>query len=119
MKVFQNNIPEDFLCAPDHLWYWESTAVVQIIFGGWYHLVNEIEKVDIEGSYIKIYAKGKKNRYRFDAVRLTNGTDIFLHEYIWKNGTWKEVDYIVEKHKYLKFSIWKIQSMKKDEIVKK
>lgn len=104
-------IPEDFLGAPYHLWYWDSTYVVRIIFGQWYKLIDEIEKVDIQGSNIRIYAKGIQNRYRFDAERLTNGEDIFLHEYIWDNDKWKEVDFIVEKHKYLKFSIWKFQSM--------
>jgi hypothetical protein len=106
-------IPEDFLCAPYHMWYWDSTAVVQIIFGGWYKLIDEIEKVDIQGSNIKIYAKGKQNRYRFDALRLTNGEDIFLHEYIWENDKWKEVDYIVEKQKNLKFSILQFRGSKK------
>ncbi len=106
-------IPEDFLCAPFHHWYWESTAVVEIIFGGWYGLVDEIEKVDREGPNITIYAKGKGNRYRFDAVRLTNGEDILLREYIRKNGRWQEVDYMVEEYKHLKFSIWRIRFLKK------
>lgn len=104
-------IPEDFLGAPYHLWHWDSTMLVQVVFGHWYNLIDEIEKVDIQGSDIRIYAKGRQNRYKFDAVRLTNGEDIFLHEYVWENGQWKEVDYIVEKHKYLKFSVWKIRSM--------
>jgi len=98
-------IPEDFLCAPYHNWQWDATKVVQVIFGEWYKLIDEIEKVEIEGPNIKIYAKGKDNRYRFDALRLTNGVDIFLHEYVWENGKWKEVDYIVEDQKSLKFSI--------------
>lgn len=98
-------IPEDFLCAPYHLWYWDARMVVQIIFGDWYKLIDEIEKVDVKGSQVQIIAKGKQNRYRFDAVRLTNGVDIFMREYVEENGKWKEVDYIVEKHKYLKFSV--------------
>lgn len=106
-------IPEDFFCAPYHLWHWDGATVIRTIFGRWYKLVDEIEKVDIEGSNIKIYAKGEQNKYRFDAVRLTNGVDIFLHEYIWENGKWKEVDYIVEKHKYLKLSILQFQNSKK------
>ncbi len=96
-------IPEDFLCAPYHQWYWDSPAVVQIIYGDWYKLIDGIEKVDKEDSNIKIYAKGGHNKYRFDVVRLTNGEDIFIHEYVWENGEWKEVEYIAEQNKYQKF----------------
>ena len=103
--------PEDFLCAPYHSWYWDSPLAVEIIFRGWHKLIDEIEKVDIQGSDITIVAKGKDNKYRFGALRLTNGEDIILHEYVWKNGNWEEVDYITEEQKFLKFSIWKIESM--------
>lgn len=98
-------IPEDFLCAPYHLWYWDAAMVVKTIFGNWCKLVDEIDKIDVKGSQVQIIARGERNRYRFDAVRLTNGVDIFMHEYVEEDGQWKEVDYIVEKHKYLKFSV--------------
>jgi hypothetical protein len=108
-------IPEDFLCAPYHLWYWDASVVVQTIFGNWYKLIDEIEKVDVKGSQVQVIAKGKENRYKFDAVRLTSGIDLFMREYVEENGRWKEVDYIVERHKYLKFSVLKYEISQEKE----
>ncbi len=102
-----NYIPEDFLCAPYHFWYWDSTAVVQIVYNDWFKLVDKIERVEIEDSYIQIYSKGNGYKYKFDVIRLTNGEDILLHEYIWKNGKWEEVNLIEDIQRSFKFSILK------------
>lgn len=85
-------MPEDFLCAPEHRWFYMSDAVVQIVYGDNLHIIDKIEKTVHEGSIIYIYASGNGNHYRFDFVRITNGYDIMLHENIYINGAWKEVN---------------------------
>ena len=98
-------LPEDFLCAPYHHWDWDAEALVEIIYKNWYKVINKIEKMDKKDSIIRIYAKGNHTRYRFDFVRLTNGEDILLHEYVEEKGQWKETNLLQEKHQMYKLSI--------------
>ncbi|OPJ55816.1 hypothetical protein [Alkalithermobacter paradoxus] len=100
-------IPEDFLCAPWHLWSWDSSYFVNIIYGEWYNLIDKIDSVEKDNSSISIYASGKNKKYRFDFVELTNGEDILLNEYINEDGKWKEVNIIKEQDKWYKLSILK------------
>lgn len=98
-------IPEDFLCAPMHHWDWDSYFVVGIVYKNWYGLIDSIDKVEKEDSYIKIYASGKQNQYRFDFVRLTNGEDVLLHEYVKVNDAWKETNLLKKEDQYFKLSV--------------
>jgi hypothetical protein len=100
-----NYIPEDFLCAPMHGWFYFSDAVVQIVYGDNLKLIDEIVKTEQEGDMLHIYASGAGKNYRFDFIRLTNGYDIFLHENILKNGVWKETSLLTDKWEYLKLTI--------------
>jgi hypothetical protein len=98
-------IGEDFLCAPWHLWDWDAELLTNVVYENWYKIINKIDKVNKVNSNISIYASRSKNKYKFDFVRLTNGTDIMLHEYIWQNGAWKETNILKPEHQSYKFSI--------------
>lgn len=98
-------IPEDFLCAPSHGWDWEGELFVHFVYHDWYKLIEKIDKVERKDSLISIYASGKDEEYRFDFVRLTNGVDILLHEYIKENDVWKEVNILKPDHQNYKLSI--------------
>ncbi|MGE4284504.1 MAG: hypothetical protein AB7G87_12430, partial [Clostridia bacterium] len=98
-------IPEDFLCAPYHHWHWDAQAITEIIYNGWYGLIDKIEKEEMVDSMIYIYASGKEKEYRLDFIRLTNGYDILLHEYIQEDGQWTEVNLLKEDDQYHKLSI--------------
>ncbi len=98
-------IAEDFLCAPMHGWFYLSDAVVQIVYRDNLKLIDEIDKIEQEEAMIRIYASGKEKHYRFDFVRLTNGYDILLHEYILSNGQWKETGLLTDSWKNLKLTV--------------
>lgn len=97
-------LTEDFLCAPYHGWSWDATAVVQIVYQENLQLVTQIDKVEQNGINISIYASGGEE-YRFDFVRLTNGCDLLLHEYIREGEEWKETDLLGDTWGGLKFSL--------------
>lgn len=98
-------IPEDFLCAPMHNWFYLSDAVVQIVYGDNLKLIDKIDKTEQKDDMISIYASGNEKSYRFDFVRLTNGYDILLHEYILDNGDWKETSLLTDKWEDMKLTI--------------
>lgn len=98
-------IPEDFLCAPMHSWFYLSDAVVQIVYRDNLKLIDKIDRTEQNGDMISIYASGNGNSYRFDFVRLTNGYDILLHEYILDHGEWKETSLLGDKWKNMKLTI--------------
>lgn len=97
-------IPEDFLCAPMHGWFYDSDMVVQIVYGNNLKIIEQIDKTEKEGNMIYIYASGYGKQYRFDFIRLTNGYDILLHENVLENGQWKETSLLTDKWKYLKLA---------------
>lgn len=98
-------IPEDFLCAPWHHWFYLSDAVVQIVYGHNLKLIDKIDRTEQKDNMISIYASGNGKSYRFDFVRLTNGYDILLHEYILDNGDWKETSLLGDNWKDMKLTI--------------
>ena len=98
-------IPEDFLCAPMHNWFYLSDAVVQIVYGDNLKLIDKIDRTEQEGDMIHIYASGNGKSYRFDFVRLTNGYDILLHEYILYKGDWVETSLLGDDWKDMKLTI--------------
>jgi len=98
-------IPEDFLCAPYHSWYWDASALVETIYGNWYGIVEKIDSIDKQGLLYMVYAAGNGQLYRFDFVRLTNGEDILLRENIKFAGVWKETNLLKEDDQFYKFSV--------------
>jgi len=98
-------IPEDFLCAPYHSWYWDASALVEIIYGNWYGLVEKIDSIDRHDSLFMVYAVGNGQLYRFDFVRLTNGEDILLRENVKFAGVWKETNLLRESEQVYKLSV--------------
>ncbi|MDS1029242.1 hypothetical protein RDV78_01815 [Bacillota bacterium LX-D] len=100
-----NYLPEDFLCAPYHHWDWDAPSIVEAIYKNWYGLIDKIVNIERKDSLIYVYAIGKQGRYRFDFVRLTNGYDILLHEYIAQGIRWKETNLLKKEHQDFKFSI--------------
>ena len=98
-------LPEDFLCAPIHMWFYLSDAVVDAVYSYNLKLVDHIDKIEKNGNLVSIYASGKGNQYRFDFVRITNGYDILLHEYILENGEWKETSLLTDNWKNFKLTI--------------
>lgn len=98
-------VPEDFLCHPMHHWDYNSKFLVDIVYHQWYGIIDLVEKIEIKDSLVYVYAVGKGEKYRFDFVRITNGDDVLLHENIYKDGQWSEVNLLKDEHQYLKFSI--------------
>ena len=98
-------IPEDFLCAPMHSWFYLSDAVVQIVYGDNLKLIDKIDRTEKKDDMISIYASGNGKRYRFDFIRLTNGYDILLHEYILDHEEWKETSLLGDKWNDMKLTI--------------
>lgn len=98
-------LPEDFLCAPWHSWFYLSDAVVQIVYGDNLKLIDRIEKTEQAGSVVSVYASGNGMKYRFDFVRLTNGYDILLHEFVLENESWTETSLLTRPWEYLKLTI--------------
>ncbi|HWP79559.1 MAG TPA: hypothetical protein VN446_02865 [Candidatus Acidoferrum sp.] len=97
-------IPEDFLCAPLHGWSYLAEAVVEIVYGNNLKLIDRIDRVEHKGGLIDVYASGGGKSYRFEFVRLTNGYDILLHEYVSENGAWRETSLLTDDWKNLKLS---------------
>lgn len=98
-------IPEDFLCAPYHSWFWEARAVAGIVYQDWYQMIDKITGVDIKGSDIRLYAKGKGKEYRFDFVQLTNGHQLLLHENVRVGGTYQETNLLEPEDQVFKLSV--------------
>lgn len=86
-------------------WDYDARFLVEIVYKNWYGLVENVEKIEKDGSMVYVYAAGKGNKYRFDFVTLTNGDDVLLHENILQNGQWKEVNLLKNEHQIYKFSI--------------
>ncbi|MEA4969974.1 MAG: hypothetical protein VB051_05500 [Candidatus Pelethousia sp.] len=98
-------IAEDFLCAPMHSWFYLSDAVVQIVYGDNLKLIDKIDRTEKKDDMINIYASGKGKSYRFDFVRLTNGYDILLHEYILDHEDWQETSLLCDNWMDMKLTI--------------
>lgn len=97
-------IAEDFLCAPEHGWFYLSNAMVQIVYGENLKLIDRIDKTEQKNEMVYVYASGQNKQYRFDFVRLTNGYDILLFENELQNGEWKKVSLLPPEWAYLKLS---------------
>lgn len=98
-------LPEDFLCHPMHGWAYNSAMLVPIVYKDWYDLIEKVDSTTQNGGLVSVFASGKGQKYRFDFARLTNGTDILLHEYKWINGAWEEVNLLKDSDQGLKLSV--------------
>ena len=96
-------IPEGFLCAPFHGWAYDAVSVVDIACGNNLGIVKKIEKVEIEDAQVTVFASGPGGRFRFDFLRLTNGCDILLRQYIFRDGAWTEENLLPPNWAYLQF----------------
>lgn len=97
-------IAEDFLCAPEHGWFYLANAMVQIVYGENLKLIDRIDKTEQKNEMVYVYASGQNKQYRFDFVRLTNGYDILLFENELQNGEWQRVSLLPPEWAYLKLS---------------
>ncbi|HYK74204.1 MAG TPA: hypothetical protein VEV44_13945, partial [Pseudoneobacillus sp.] len=85
--------PEDFLCAPYHLWQHDAESVVDIKYGYWCKLIKKRYPTKIN-EYIKnIYFQGNDGAdYYIIFFTLTNGTDVEIAQFRKiGNEKWKQV----------------------------
>lgn len=98
--------PEDFLCAPYHGWDYDAENIVSIVYMENLRLFDRITSREQQGGVLQILAEGTSggqvNRYRLDFVRLTNGYDQLIGEYIQQNGGWQAVNLLPPNWQYLK-----------------
>lgn len=94
--------PEEFLTARNALK--DSRALVESLHKEKYGLVESIAKLEKRDFNVFVYAGSKEKEYRFDFVRLTNGEDILLREYIKDGSRWKEADLLRGSDRIYKFS---------------
>lgn len=106
-------LPEIYLCHPLHGWDYDYKSLIDVVYNGWYKINLTIDHQEIENNYIQVYASNKDNEYKFDFIRLTNGDDVLLHEYIKENDEWKKVSILKPDHeKYYKMSILRFKNEK-------
>ncbi|GAA0177117.1 hypothetical protein SH2C18_04020 [Clostridium sediminicola] len=104
-------LPEIYLCHPLHGWDYYYDWIIGVIYNNWYGMNLKIDNTEIVNNYIKVYASNQDNEYKFDFIRLTNGDDVLVHEYIKENDKWKEVSILKPDHeKYYKISILKFNN---------
>ena len=58
--------------------------------------IDQIDRTEREGDMVRIYGSGQEGSYRFDFVRITNGYDILLHEYVLEDGEWRETSLLTD-----------------------
>lgn len=97
-------LPENYLCAPYHSWFYEATLVVPIVYQENIKLVDSVNDSLKKDHLLFLYASGKGQEYRFDFVRLTNGYDILIGENILQNGEWQPVALLPEEWAYMKLT---------------
>ncbi|HHW45748.1 MAG TPA: hypothetical protein GXX17_02415 [Clostridiales bacterium] len=100
-----NILGEDFLCAPYHGWFYDSQAVMEIVYKENLKIINEITKTERKDDFVYIYAKGNGKDYRFDFVVLTNGHEVLLNENVLDNREYVPVNLLPEQYKNYKLSI--------------
>jgi hypothetical protein len=84
--------PENFLHHAYHEWNNEAGAIVKGKYEADKQIIEDILGVEENGYFRYVYAKGKdKRQYRIQFVRVTNGEDIELRQYVLEDDKWKEV----------------------------
>lgn len=98
--------PLDFLCAPYHGWDYDADNIISIVYTENLQLIDNITGRQQKNGVIQIFAQGtaggQLNRYRLDFVRLTNGYDQLIGEYIQQNGSWQAISLLPPDWQYLK-----------------
>lgn len=91
--------PEDFLCHAYHGWWHDAGTLVDALYIKKHGVMNKILGVEEDEPYRNVIAKGKDGRqYRFLFIRLTNGADIELRQYVMDDGKWVDARIDVPKH---------------------
>jgi hypothetical protein len=101
----QSIIFQKIFCVIHSMVDYDAQFLVPIVYQDWYHLIDKIDKTEQNGDIISIYASEEGKQYRFDFVRITNGTDVLLHEIVNQNGKWVETNLLKDEHQVYKFSI--------------
>jgi hypothetical protein len=97
-------MPENFLCAPYHSWFYDAASSVPIIFEDNLKLVDKVDQPRYEDGITTVDAEGPGGKYRFEFARLTNGYDILIHEYILRDGKYAETDLLTGNWKDFKLT---------------
>ncbi|EJO5346891.1 hypothetical protein NRP93_000955 [Clostridium botulinum] len=87
-------MPEDFFCAPYHYWQHNAELSIEVMYNNWCKLISTIYPT-IETNFTKhIYVYGTDgNNYLFVFMKLTNGTDFRIGQYILDDsGNWEYLD---------------------------
>ncbi len=84
---------EDFLCAPYHGWNHDGESVLEVKYGSWCKLIQQMYPTAKDGYFKNIYFHGTDGAdYCFIFVTLTNGTDVEIAQYRKvNNGSWIQV----------------------------
>jgi hypothetical protein len=85
---------EDFFCAPYHLWQHNAELSVEVMYSNWCKLISTMYPT-VETKFTKnIYVYGTDgNNYLFVFMKLTNGTDFRIGQYILDDfGKWIYLD---------------------------
>lgn len=84
--------PEDFLCHAYHGWWHDAGTMVDTIYIKKHGVIEKILGVEEDGFYRNVLAKGKDGRqYRIMFIRLTNGADLELRQYVMEDNRWKDI----------------------------
>lgn len=93
-----NQFIEDFLCAPYHGWNHDSESIVDVKYGNWCNLIQQLYPTIIN-KYVKhIYFHGNDGAdYCFIFFTLTNGTDVEIAQFRRiGDAKWKQIKIIPE-----------------------
>lgn len=82
---------ENYLCAPYHGWAYDAEMSVQIRYGGWCGMIEELYPVEQEGYVKYVLFQGKDGKdYAIVFYQLTNGTDLEIAQYrMGETGEWE------------------------------
>lgn len=90
--------PEDFLCHAYHGWWHDAGTLVDALYIKKYGVIEKVLGVEEDDPYRNVIAKGKAGKqYRFQFIRLTNGADIELRQYVFADGKWVDTKIDVPK----------------------
>ncbi|BBF42596.1 hypothetical protein lbkm_1280 [Lachnospiraceae bacterium KM106-2] len=85
-------VPENYCCAPYHSWKFDAKFITEIVFLNNLKLIDSIESIKYMDDVTTVQASKNNNMYRFEYIRLTNGYDLLLHQYEFKDNNWVEVN---------------------------
>lgn len=90
---------EDFLCHAYHGWWHDAGTIVDMVYKQRCGVIDKIIGVEEDRYFRNVLAKGKDGKqYRFMFVRITNGADVELRQFVMDNGKWKDI--FIDPDKY-------------------